>query len=758
MTQKPENTPEKQPPAPVLAAMRVLAVLKQEDEALAMSVAKILPAFAMMLHREGEEVDDQILLEHARQGVDHLKSRQESQQQKLSYAEIRQSVTQVFKNGAYPPEHKEHLFEAVRRNDLREINKCLKFFFDDEYEEMVEVSFRLACEHGHIRLLRHFYEKGMVEKRHCQSALGSAAFSGSLNTIRHLIEKIGVEPHAYNASALGNASLYGHLHVVKYLANIPGAAPDNFEHALHQAAERGHLNVVKYLIKSCGVDIHSYSNMALRNAATGGHLDVVKYLVEKCGASLKSGYTHAIYSAIEGGSLDVVKYLIEERKVDVHADNDGALYASARWNRLGVIRYLEEKHGLKFKDQAEGDEKPIQCELMDKGDVRMATFLIDDRGLSSDVLSVSHQKQYRKFSAIRKKWMRTVHVEPPIGCEDKSPLRFHQGAFYVARNALQEEGYGTGKTANVMAYHASALFGTEQRLLQYISRWATRPRGLMHDLIYGIEIPARGVKDFKLWADAAQKCGPGMAKLVSFADKMPQPEKSADGKTWSMVKTREKAAQFAYKKAPENIPLAQMCVEHGVTEDDFNLTLNVVKKRSKTKNIPEVEIDGEAYGMPETRFYRLPPDDPRAAIMGKLVDCCQSVGGHGHDCAVHSVTSEDGGVYVVETKKSRLVLGEAWAWRGRKGEMCLDTLETLGETIKPDQWKKLLQEMARELTQRKDHDVTQLTVGIGGDTPDTLSAVFKTVTGAEAAKPRGTYDAKGSYRESEAQLVVWKRK
>lgn len=140
--------------------------------------------------------------------------------------------------------------------------------------------------------------------------------------------------------------------------------------------------------------------------------------------------------------------------------------------------------------------------------------------------------------------------------------------------------------------------------------------------------------------------------------------------------------------------------------------------------MPEITIDGQRFDMQGVTFRRLESNDARGLFLGDLTDCCQSIGGIGEDCALHGFTSENGGFYVIETDKGEII-GQSWAWRGKKGELCFDSLETLGSRINNTQWHKLLRVRQHpELTTRKDHNVTALHIGMGGGTPASLLSHF----------------------------------
>ena len=215
-----------------------------------------------------------------------------------------------------------------------------------------------------------------------------------------------------------------------------------------------------------------------------------------------------------------------------------------------------------------------------------------------------------------------------------------------------------------------------------------------------------------------------------------------------MLKTRDKVAEFAYDHAAEHPALASLCLEHDVSETDFDKALALSKQVPAVKHIPDITLDGAEFDMPGATFHRLAADDIRGLFLGEMTDCCQSIGGVGEKCAEHGFISEDSGFYVVENSKGRVV-GQTWAWRGKKGQLVFDSLETLGENVRPEQWQKLTEAFGKALAKNPD-DVTALYLGCGGATPHKLTEAFRDAL--VAAQPRGY---KG-YRDSDEQVVVWK--
>ena len=95
--------------------------------------------------------------------------------------------------------------------------------------------------------------------------------------------------------------------------------------------------------------------------------------------------------------------------------------------------------------------------------------------------------------------------------------------------------------------------------------------------------------------------------------------------------------------------------------------------------------------------------------------------------------------------KNDEIIGQSWAWLGRKGELVLDSLETLGTRINAEQWTNIAESFAQAIATSAP-EINALHIGQGGETPD-LKYEEKT------AKPK---DYKG-YRDSKNQYRVWKR-
>jgi hypothetical protein len=155
----------------------------------------------------------------------------------------------------------------------------------------------------------------------------SAACSGRLAEVRHLVKDFKVNPNIANKE--GNTLLHG-------------------------AVYNGHIEIVRYLVEECkanpnAADING--NTPLHKAAYIGHLEIVRYLVEECkvnpNIANKYGKTPAHWAAdgewsLNGKHLATVRYLVEQAKADVMIkDNEGKTVLEVAKDDEDIRGFLE---------------------------------------------------------------------------------------------------------------------------------------------------------------------------------------------------------------------------------------------------------------------------------------------------------------------------------------------------------------------------------------------------------------------------------
>lgn len=510
---------------------------------------------------------------------------------------------------------------------------------------------------------------------------------------------------------------------------------------LVDCAELGLTNLVQYSL-SQGADVHEDNDRALRVAAIKGHTQTVALLLDH-GANLHAEGGAALLNAAINGCIDTARLLLG-RSAEARAEVKHAFAFAVGWGQTDITAMF-----LEYGDLDRKTRSAVLGNALAQDHIETASLLLD-HGANKKILTEDQAQSVAAYRHAVTRWKNTVRMVPPAGLWTCDPAAFKPALFAQIKKSIETEGY-RGATANIYAYNAAALFQSEERVLAYLKKWGENVVGRqpLHDIIHMAELPKDlSTAQLSDWGDAVLKHGPQMAKLVKFCDRLPSPVKSADGKSWSYTATRAAVARFAFNHAAEHPALAALCMEHAVDEYEFDTALTLTKIAKEKSNIPEITIDGARFGLEGAVFKKLANDDVRGLFLGELTDCCQSIGKAGSKCAMHGFASENGGFYAIENVRGEII-GQSWAWRGTDGEMCFDSLETLGNRVTAEQWKQLLDETAKELAARRDHGVTALHVGTGGATPDSIGRQFA----SHAAKP---VDYEG-YRDSEKQIRVWKR-
>ena len=209
----------------------------------------------------------------------------------------------------------------------------------------IERPLRSACREGHLKVVKYLVEHGAnIRETNDEYALVVAAEEGHLAVVQYLVEQGAHIQGQYN-EALRSACRYGHLAVVQYLVE-QGAdiqVNDDEEDPLVSAAAGGHLAIIQYL-KEQGADIHMDMEHALKSASRYGHLAIVKYLVEQ-GADIHIEDELVLMIAAERGYLKLVKYLVEQG-ADITVNNNIARRSASAWSHPAVVKYLTEQELL----------------------------------------------------------------------------------------------------------------------------------------------------------------------------------------------------------------------------------------------------------------------------------------------------------------------------------------------------------------------------------------------------------------------------
>lgn len=315
--------------------------------------------------------------------------------------------------------------------------------------------------------------------------------------------------------------------------------------------------------------------------------------------------------------------------------------------------------------------------------------------------------------------------------------------------------------ARTHAFKLIVLFGTEQKALTYLQRFENQKdqdtkRNLIHDACL-VMLPKHEEVDYHLWQGIIDNNPPNaptdkILRLLQLADGIqryvkeyqvqliekirekvlrenPQASTKTQNalvtskastllcKTTSVALLGEYAANVCYEHRRENPQAAKVFFQCFIPEADFDTYLKL-KPQDDEKLIPKISIDGSLFGNDNYVLYKLSPTDPRAAILGKMTSCCQSLGEEGHGVVVYGIENIHAGFYVLSDKKTDTVVAQSVVWNNAQGTIVFDSIESHIDFRRKE--KALILAAFRTLAKVlvEQHGIYAVHVGLGGQTPE----------------------------------------
>lgn len=141
--------------------------------------------------------------------------------------------------------------------------------------------------------------------------------------------------------------------------------------------------------------------------------------------------------------------------------------------------------------------------------------------------------------------------------------------------------------------------------------------------------------------------------------------------------TFDKCEKFIYEKRYKNVEFAdigKLASNCGYSQEQFERVQDIYREQLKRKESSIPQIEGKCKDSKYTyKVLRL--DDPTALFVGELTDCCQAIDDAGESCMIHSTTSPNGRVLIVQDESGK-VLAQSWLWRN-KNVICFDNIEAV---------------------------------------------------------------------------------
>ena len=641
-----------------------------------------------------------------------------------------------------------------------------------------------AAGDGELDLVRYLCEANDfyrgIRSSVAAGALYAAAAHGHLHIVKYFRQN-GIGPDSKTATY---AAQDGHINILEYMRT----STQDFLHivgpCINTAARACRIDVLNY-IKSTGADIkracrstfHSSGIITGNKNATPESTATLRFLINNSdfgkppeATDAQPPFPHGDLESLASqagacGHVELLQILHQEHNVDLNRFSEHFLKKNAIWGRNAVLVYMTQ-NGIKLTEKNTltalhsaahtGDDnalrhilqhtQPTNETLASLAPVAVAQQkykilqILEDRGIPLGEMSAFAAARYAQW----KLWQQVQHIEAPTPISDRSPHYFRPKAYQEVLEMLETEGrvkkrhnymmdrpaaiaasFLVDRTEVIYAYNATGLFKTTDRVLAYFEKWGTNTKQPLHDVLHMIQLPRTGHFNIAAWGDAVMRHGPKMARLVQFADAIPEPAKDGSGQ-WSYTKTAELASRFLYKHADAAPDLALHCHVLHWHENSFNNALQIVQQyrtdfaknayKKPRHQIPVIEIEGSVFDKPGYQFYKLPDGDVRGLLLGEFTDCCQHLNGAGESCAQHGFLSPHGGFYVIADTKADTIIAQSWAWRGQKGELVLDSLETLNGHMNKMQWQKLLDVFTAAAHCQKKCEITAVCIGKGGDT------------------------------------------
>ena len=216
---------------------------------------------------------------------------------------------------------------------------------------------------------------------------------------------------------------------------------------------------------------------------------------------------------------------------------------------------------------------------------------------------------------------------------------------------------------------------------------------------------------------------------------------------------------FYEKYKLESNPAHKLLIDYGISQKGID-TFYSLERNNDDIAIPLLTLDGKDIGYPGIYLQKLDTmSDQGAAIaacLGIITDCCQFLDGTGSECAIHGITSPDGGFYVVcegDARQPKLgdpILAQSWTWRSQNGALCCDSIEISGEADKQminDMYRYFGHQLCTRQDLQEKYKVSRINTGSASGISHEVGSQAFPIT------PEQPKDYNG-YRDSQSQLLL----
>jgi hypothetical protein len=357
-----------------------------------------------------------------------------------------------------------------------------------------------------------------------------------------------------------------------------------------------------------------------------------------------------------------------------------------------------------------------------------------------------------------------ARMDPPVSNLGFS-LQVYQAILPYAQLAYSIEKNGSPE---LHAYKLAIMFGDPQAAIEYILDYSKEDKNdtqPFHNACL-FQLPSVDAQNWNVdtWRRLAKNRQKPMldAKFRKCLTRANEIEKILGDKfkNATIIDIKKTYNTLFYKGVTEEtLHIAEVFNTYGASQADFDKyvqeVLPIARQKNMTVNntmIPDIVFNGAEVGFPGYTIEKLHHLDPMCAMLGDKTGCCQSIGGQGESCAIHGITNEHSGFYVL--RKGKEIKAQSWAWRGTNGALVLDSIEAqqnvldgkIGQKNGHDLICAMYQGFAKKLITEKGID--EVRVGTSGQTPDEVGE-----TNTPWCNNSYPQDYKG-YRDSREQRLI----
>jgi ankyrin repeat protein len=290
---------------------------------------------------------------------------------------------------------------AARIGDLEMLAMILACDIQNTVNESqngsIDAALSAACRAGQQHIVEYMLALPLVgnaQEDHYKKALHDAAYSGSSDIIRLLLNRV---PAAIReeviSDSLWRASINGHVQAVDFLLDSGADINAWTSHGspLHFACRFGHTRVVRLLLDRGAKYYESRVGDPLHLAAKNGHTQVAQMLLDSCPSIDATNMERDLHCAIRSGEVAMVRFFLENG-VDVKYYSH-ALTAAVEEGQEEVVKML-----LTLGVDIDGGNKqrdPPILRAKIRGYHRMVKVLLEHGAVDVDPLKTKYAEEFR---------------------------------------------------------------------------------------------------------------------------------------------------------------------------------------------------------------------------------------------------------------------------------------------------------------------------------------------------------------------------